>query len=171
MFKHLAVVSAVALCCTAAALAQTNPQASDSLPPPSATQASVPPVDTMTCDQMQAEMTGSGQTMSHQLDPQFGVEAQAMRNDAEEKQREAQQQIAQAPANALACMIPFMCHVTQQHQQQVSQEEAARNQARMQAQMGRLNNSMTGLDQGRMQAIMNRWQAQHCQMPQQSPQH
>ena len=102
MLKHLAAVSVIALCCTAAALADTNNHAAANAPAANAAQANLAPVDTMTCDQMQAEMTADGQVMSHQLDPQFGVDAQAQYNEAMQKEREINQQ---APANALACMI------------------------------------------------------------------
>lgn len=160
MLKHLAAVSVIALCCTAAALADTNNHAAANAPAANAAQANLPPVDTMTCDQMQAEMTADGQVMSHQLDPQFGVDAQSQYNEAMQKEREINQQ---APVNALACMIPFMCAAAQHQQQQQAQADAAQNQARTQTQMNRLNASMNGLDQARMQAINSRWQAQHCQ--------
>lgn len=166
MLKHVVAVSIIALCCATAAMARPNDQPATNAASAAAaaqTQTNLPPVDTMTCDQMQAEMTTSGQTMQRQLDPQFGVEAQAMHDEAQQRQREA---AAQAPVNALACLIPFACAAVQQHQQQVSQAEAARNQARMQAQMDRLHASMNGLDQDRMQAISTRWQSLHCQMPQ-----
>ncbi|MFT3726223.1 MAG: hypothetical protein QM759_00145 [Terricaulis sp.] len=164
MLRHLVAVSAIAVCCTAAAFAQTGGAGAPSTAASaaSAAQANLPPVDTMTCAQMQTEMTADGQVMSHQLDPQFGAEAQSMYNEAQQREREAQ---AQAPVNALACLIPFVCAAAQQHQQQQAQGEAAQNQQRMQAQMGRLNSSMNGLDQTRMQAISTRWEAQHCQTP------
>ena len=164
MLKHLATVSVIALCCSAAAaFADTNNHVAASAPAANTAQANLPPVDNMTCDQMQAEMTTDGQVMSHQLDPQLGVDARAQYNEAMQKEREINQQ---APANALACMIPFMCAAAQHQQQQQAQADAAQNQARAQTQMNRLNASMNGLDQARMQAINNRWQAQHCQASQ-----
>ena len=163
MLKHLAAISVIALCCTAAAFADTNNHVAANAPPANTAQANLPPVDSMTCDQMQSEMTTDGQVMSHQLDPQFGVDAQAQYNDAMQKEREINQQ---APANALACMIPFMCAAAQHQQQQQAQGDMAQNQARAQTQMNRLNASMNGLDQARVQAINNRWQAQHCQASQ-----
>jgi len=176
MLKHLVAASVIAICCASAALAQPNGSANSNATANTNTaeanaaagaaggaQANLAPVATMTCDQMRAEMTSGGQTMSRQLDPQFGVEAQSMYNEAQQREREA---MAQAPANALACLIPFVCAAAQQHQQQQAQADDAQNQARMQAQMNRLNASMNGLDQGRMRAITDRWQALHCQAPQ-----
>jgi hypothetical protein len=164
MFKHLAAMSVIALCCAAAAAsADTNNHVTANATAASTAQAPLPSVDAMTCNQMQAEMTADGQVMSHQLDPQFGADAQAQYNEAMQKEREINQQ---APANALACMIPFMCAAAQHHQQQQAQADMAQNQAHAQTQMNRMNASMNGLDQARMQAINNRWQAQHCQASQ-----
>jgi hypothetical protein len=161
MLKPLSAFAALAIFTTAVALADTHPTAP---PAAQAQQQTLPPVDTMTCDQMMAEMTTAGQQMHGQLDPQFGVEANAMAQEAQQKQREAQQQ-AMNPA----CFIPFVgmvCAAQQQQQQQQAQADAPRQQARMQAQMDRLNNSMAGIDQQRMMAMSNRFQAQHCQTPQ-----
>jgi hypothetical protein len=161
MLKPLSAFAALAVLVATAALAEPQVNA------PIAAQseaAALAPVDTMTCEQMQAEMTGAGQQMHNQLDPQFGVEAQAMAQEAQEKQRQAQQQ-AMNPT----CFIPvigMVCAVQQQHQAQQSQQDAAANQQRMQAQMDRLNTSMAGIDQQRMMAMSNRFQAQHCQTPQ-----
>ena len=160
MLKPLSTFAALGVFAAAAAFAE--PQVT---PPPAAqAQQTLPPVDTMTCPQMQAEMTSAGQQMSGRLDPQFGVEAQAMAQETQEKQRQAQQQ-AMNPT----CFIPFVgmvCAAQQQQQAQQSQSQAAANQQRMQAQMNRLNTSMAGLDQQRLQAMSARFQAQHCQMPQ-----
>ena len=162
MLKPLSAFAALAVIAATAALAE--PQVT----PPTAAQAqnqtALAPVDTMTCEQMQAEMTTAGQQMHNQLDPQFGVEAQAMAQEAQEKQRQAQQQ-AMNPT----CFIPFVgmvCAAQQQQQAQQSQSQAAANQQRMQAQMDRLNNSMAGLDQQRLQAMSARFEAQHCQTQQ-----
>lgn len=149
MLKPLSAFAALAVLATAAAFAEPQFTA-----PAAQTQTAPPPVDTMNCDQMIAEMTTAGQQMHSQLDPQFGVEAEAMANEAQQKQREAQQQ-AMNPA----CFIPFVgmaCAAQQQHQAQQAQADAPRQQARMQAQMDRVNNSMAGIDQNRMQAMSTR---------------
>lgn len=162
MLRSILAGATIALCLVAvSALAQPN-----SAGAPTQVQ-TLPAVDTMTCDQMQAELTTSGMQMHNQLDPQFGVEANAMAQEAQEKQRQAQQQ-AMNPA----CFIPFVgmaCAAQQQQQAQQAQADAPRQQARMQAQMDRLNNSMSGLDQQRLQALSQRFEAQHCQS--QSPAH
>jgi hypothetical protein len=162
MLKPLSAFAALAVLSAAAAFADTHAVT----PPPAALgaqQQSLPPVDTMTCDQMSAEMMTAGQQMHGQLDPQFGVEANAMQQETQQKQREAQQQVANP-----MCYIPFMgmaCAAQQQREQQQAQADAPRQQARMQAQMDRLNNSMAGIDQQRMMAMSNRFEAQHCQAP------
>lgn len=161
MLKPLSTFAAFAVLAATAALAE--PQ----INPPVAAQAEAaapPQVDTMTCDQMMAEMTGAGQTMHNQLDPQFGVEANAMAQESQQKQREAM-----AQAFNPTCLIPIVgmaCAAQQQHQAQQSQQDAAANQQRMQAQMDRLNASMAGIDQQRMLTMSNRFQEQHCQTPQ-----
>ena len=156
MLKPLSAFAALAVLATAAAFAE--PQAT--LPPTAQvqTQTAPPPVDTMTCAQMQAEMTTAGQQMNSQLDPQFGVEAQAMANEAQQKQREAQQQ-AMNPA----CFIPIIGMACAAQQQQHGQQDAAANQQRVQAQMNRLDASMAGLDQQRLQAMAARYESMHCQ--------
>lgn len=161
MLKPMIASSAFALCLAATALAQTHPT-----PAPAAAaqqSAGLPPVDSMNCQQMAAEMTSAGQTMNNQLDPQFGVEANAMMQEAQQKQREAAQQAAGMSA---MCMIPGMamaCAAQQQQQAAQAQADVPRQQARMQAQMDRLNNSMAGLDQARLQAMSSRFEAMHCQ--------
>lgn len=164
MLKPLSAFAALAALAATAALAEPH------VTPPMAaqvqTQSTPPPVETMTCDQMLAEMTGAGQTMHGQLDPQFGVEANAMAQEAQEKQRQAQQQ---AMGMSAVCAIPGMgaaCMAAQQQQAAQAQADAPRQHARMQAQMDRLNNSMAGLDQQRLQAISARFEAMHCQTPQ-----
>jgi hypothetical protein len=159
MHKPLIACAAFAMCLAAAALAQTQPAPVS----PSQQGAAPPPVETMDCQQMAAEMTSAGQTTNSHLDPQFGIEANAMMTEAQQKQREAQQQAA---GMTITCMIPGMamaCAAQQQQQAAQGQRDAAANQARMQAQMDRLNASMAGLDQARLQAMSSRFEAMHCQ--------
>ena len=164
MLKSLSAFAALAVLAATVALAE--PQVS----PPIAAQseaAAPPPVDTMTCDQMLAEMTGAGRQMNSQLDPQFGVEAQAMAQEAQQKQRQAQ---SQAMGMGVMCAIPIVgmaCMAGQQQQAAQAQQQTAANQQRMQAQMDRLDASMAGIDQNRMMAMSNRFEAQHCQSPMQ----
>ncbi len=156
MLKPLSAFAALATFVAAAAFAE--PQVT----PPTAAQVQnqtqLPPVDTMTCAQMQAEMTTAGQQMNRQLDPQFGVEAQAMSNEVQEKQRQAQQQ-AMNPA----CFIPILGMACAAQQQQHAQQDTVANQQRVQAQMDRLDASMAGLDQERLQAMSTRYESMRCQ--------
>jgi|GEM_PF-2256224 len=166
MFKQLAAVSAFALCFAAGAIAIAETSAGAAGAGPAAAAQNLAPVDTMSCDQMSAEMASDGQRMRAQLDPQFGADAQAQYNDAMQKEKQIQQQ-TMSPGNVIACMIPFMCAAAQQQQQQQQNAtaDAQRNQAMAQTQMNRLNASMNGIDQARVQAISNRFQAMHCQTP------
>lgn len=94
----------------------------------------LPAVQSMTCEQMLAEITTAGRTMNSQMDPQFAAEAQAM-------QQEAQRRTPQ-PGDA-------------------SQNVQA-NMARLNAQMNRLNNATAGIDMARMQAMNERFESQNC---------
>ncbi len=123
MHARLFVVSVLVSVFTAAASAQ------DTAPPP---------VDTMTCEQMQTELVGAGQSMNSQLDPEFAREAQAMHAEAQSRQPQSGD-----------------------HADQVAQ-----NHARMQAQADRLNASMAGLDQQRLMALADRFEQQGCETPQ-----
>ena len=94
----------------------------------------LPAVQSMTCQQMLAEMTTAGRTMNGQMDPQFVVEAQAM-------QQEAQRRTPQ-PGDA--------------------SQNVQSNMARMNAQMNRLNNATAGVDMARMREMSERFESQNC---------
>lgn len=94
----------------------------------------LPAVQSMTCQQMLAEITTAGQTMNRQMDPQFAVEAQAMAQEAQRRTPQPGDQRQNAEANI----------------------------ARMDAQMGRLNNATAGVDMARMQALNERFESQNC---------
>ncbi|MGD9816267.1 MAG: hypothetical protein AB7Q23_03115 [Hyphomonadaceae bacterium] len=122
--KRLLTAAAICLCCAATAVAQ---------------EAAAPPaVETMTCEQMTAELGMAGAQMNRQLDPEFAREAQA------------QQQAAQGG----------------QAQEGSYADQAARNRARHDAQMGRLQDSMAGLDQARLMAMAQRFEQLRCETPQ-----
>ena len=163
MLKHLAAASMIALCCSVAAFADTNTHVAANAPAARTAQADLPPVDGMTCDQMQAEMTADGQVMSHQLDPQFGADAQAQYNEAIQKQREINQQ---APRQCAGLHDPVFCARPHNISSNSRRKRTWPRTKRAQTQMNRLNGSMTGLDLARMQAMNNRWQAQHGQASQ-----
>lgn len=151
MLKHLAAAAVFAVCFAAPADAQ------EGWPPP---------VETMTCDQMTAEMMTAGQTMNSQLDPEFAREAQAMHDEAQGSQR---QSVAAAVGTGIACSIPgvgMACMAAQQAQTANAAREAEANRQRMDAQVGRLNDSMAGLDQNRLMAMSQRYEQMGCQAPQ-----
>lgn len=125
--KAFVATAVFALCLASSALAQ------DAAPPP---------VESMTCEQMMAELTVAGQQMNAQLDPEFAREAQAMHNEAQQ----ASSGQGQAQPN--------------------TQAQVDENHARVNAQMNRLNASMAGIDQQRMMAVAERFEQQNCETPQ-----
>jgi hypothetical protein len=123
-----------------------------------------PAVETMTCDQMLAEMTVAGQKMNSQMDPEFAREAQAMANQAQGPSTGA---IVGGVGQAIACSLPgigLLCGVTAQMSGVAGASEE--HMARLQAQMERLEKAMEGLDMARLQLMSERFEAQKCQVPQ-----
>lgn len=166
MLKPLFAASVLAFVCTAAVAQETQAPA---IPPQAADMQTVPPpaVETMTCEQMNAEMMEAGRRMSAQMDPEFSTEAQAM---YEEAQRSRNSAVAQGVGTSIACSIPgvgMACMAAQQAQAARAQQEQQEHMARMDAQMQRLQSSMQGIDQQRMMQITNRHQQMGCQTPQQ----
>jgi hypothetical protein len=148
MLKIFVAAGAFLLCCAMPADAQDG---------------TLPPVESMDCAQMQAELTVAGQQMNAQMDPEFAVEAQRMHNEAQANQSNA---IAMGVGTGIACSIPgvgMACMAAQQTQIANAQRQAAENQARMDAQMDRLDASMAGIDQQRMMALTDRYEQQNCQ--------
>jgi hypothetical protein len=146
----LAATTALLVCLTAGAVAQEV----------------LPPVESMNCEQMQAELIVAGQRMNSQLDPEFGTEAQAMMDEAQQGQR---QNMAAGIGTGIVCSIPGVgtaCMAAAQAQAQQAQQDQAQHQARMDAQMDRLDASMEGLDQERLMALSERYEQQGCQTPQ-----
>jgi len=107
-----------------------------------AQQAPLPAVETMTCDQMLAEMTTAGQQMNAQLDPEFARQAQ---QDAQQLQGGGN---SGAPDSRQAAA------------------DAERNRANRAAQVGRVQDAMVGLDQNRLMALMERFESERCPTPQ-----
>lgn len=150
MLKPLLSAAATFVCLAAGAVAQEPP----------------PPVESMDCAQMQAELMVAGQQMNAQLDPEFAREAQAMSDEAQQASRPS---MATGIGAGIACSIPgvgMACMAAAQAQAQQAQQDAAQNQARMDAQMDRLNASMAGLDQERLAALSQRFEEQRCETPQ-----
>ncbi|HYD89077.1 MAG TPA: hypothetical protein VEA80_16490 [Vitreimonas sp.] len=151
MLKRAALAAVVGTCLSAVAVAQTE---------------TPPPVETMDCAAMLAELTVAGQRMNSQLDPEFGREAQAMQQEVESAQRRG---MAAGVGASAACSLPgagAACMAAQQAQAAQAQRDAARHQERMNAQTDRLNRSMDGIDQQRMMALTERYEAMNCQTPQ-----
>lgn len=155
--KALSIATVLAVAFAAAAFAQDQ------------TPGAPPPVESMSCEQMQAELIVAGQRMNAQLDPEFTTEAQAMQREQEEAYARARRQMAAGVGMGIACSIPgvgMACMAGQAAQAAQAQSEADQNIARMQAQHDRLQQSMTGLDQQRMLQLTQRFEDQNCQTPQ-----
>jgi hypothetical protein len=167
MLKPLSALAV--LVALGAATARAEPQMAPPVAAQAQEQAAPPPlpaVDTLTCDQMQAEMMSAGQQMHAQMDPNFATDVQTMRDTMTERQRQA---TAGAVGTGLMCAVPglgMVCAAAQQAQMSQQMAHAQEDQARMNHITGSIQNSMAGIDQERMTAISNRWESQHCQMPQ-----
>ena len=145
----------VALFCFAA----TASASADSAPPP---------IESMTCDQMLAELTVAGQRMNAQLDPEFSKEAQAMYDQGQAGPGAGA--IAGGIGMSIACSIPgvgMLCMFGQQAQGMAQGDQTEQNLERMQAQMERLEKAMEGLDMDRLTAMSQRFEDQKCEVPQQ----
>jgi hypothetical protein len=154
MLKYLVAAAAFTAMCATPADAQTDP-------------AALPPVETMTCEQMNAEMLSAGMQMNAQLDHEgFASEQADIQADMQRRQREATAGMGMATA---ACMIPGMgyaCVAAQQAAAERAQAGMAGSQARTDRQVGRIQDSMAGLDQNRLMAINDRHQQMQCETPQ-----
>ncbi len=106
---------------------------------------SLPAVDTLTCDQMLAEMTTAGQRMNSQLDPGVGANAQALNEEM------------QSGRGGVSGRRPTAA-------------DAAANRERMASMGNQVADAMQGIDVNRMMAISDRFQAQRCPTPQGPPQ-
>jgi hypothetical protein len=125
----------------------------------------LPAVETMTCDQMLAEMTVAGQQMNARLDPEFAREAQAMADQA----GLSTGAVVGGVGQAIMCSLPgigLFCAITSQAPSMGQAGATEENIARMTAQMERLQRAMEGLDMVRLQTMSERFEAQKCQVPQ-----
>jgi hypothetical protein len=123
-----------------------------------------PPVESMSCDEMRAELIVAGQKMSQQLDPEFAKEAQAMADQA--RGANAAGAGASAMGMTAACSIPglgMLCMAAQQAQMASQGGQVEQNIERMQAQMERLNKAMEGLDVERLTALSQRFEEKRCE--------
>ena len=132
----------------------------------SATDATLPPVDTMNCDQMRLELVDAGAKMKSQLDPAFGKEAEAMMAEAQGSPGA----MATGMGMSIACSVPgidMFCMTAQYAQGMAQAGQATQNMERMQAQMERMQRAMEGIDVERMEALSQRFEQQKCEVPQQ----
>lgn len=152
MLKHGLAVAAFAAFLAAPADAQ------DTAPPP---------VDSMNCEQMNAEMMSAGMQMNAQLDREGLVaEDEAMREEAERRRRE---QTSMSLGVGLACAIPGFggaCTAAAMAQASSAAEGAEESQAARDRQIARMNDSMAGLDQSRLMALYERHEEMQCETPQ-----
>ena len=149
--RAVAVAGLFCIAASASAFAETAP----------------PPVESMTCEQMTAELVVAGQKMNAGLDPEFAKEAQAM---AAEAQGSSAGAIAGGVGMSIACSIPgigMLCMVGQQAQAMAQGDKTEQNIERMEAQMERLRRAMEGLDMDRLTAMSQRFEEQKCEVPQQ----
>ncbi len=158
MRSHLIAAGVLCVCATVPAGAQSDG-------------AVLPAVDTLNCEQMTAELMVAGQTMSGQLDPEFATEAQAMHDEMTGANAAAAAGMPAGAAATAACAagVPGACaglQANQRAQAAAGMTQAADHQARMAAQMGRLQASTAGLDMARMMALSERFESQGCQTPQ-----
>ena len=97
---------------------------------------SLQPVETLTCEQMLAEMHAAGRKMSQQMDPSFAANAQ--------EQYEQMRNPTPQPATA---------------------EQAAANRAQRDRMGAQVVGSMQGIDLQRMMAVNTRFSSQKCPAP------
>lgn len=134
--------------------------------------ATLQPVETLTCDQMYAEMFTAGQQMNAQLDPSFAGNVQSMQDDMERQRAAARNSMAAGIGMGLACSLPgvgMACAAAQQAQAVNQGRQARENQERMLALGDQVAQSTQGIDMQRMEAISNRWSSQSCEAPQGPP--
>ncbi len=154
MLKYVFAAAAFTAMCATPADAQTDP-------------AMLPPVEIMTCDQMNAEMMTAGMQMNAQLDQEgLLAENQAMQEEAERRRSE---QMSMSLGVGLTCAIPGLgaaCTAASMAQASRAAEGVDEQHARMDRQVGRINDSMAGLDQGRLMAMSERHEQMQCPTPQ-----
>lgn len=166
MPKRLFAAVVFAACFAGAAGAQDQTMPSDMQPA-----AALLPVERMDCDQMTAEMMVAGQTMNSQLDHEgLTADAQAMQDDMARQRAQMAGAMGMGVGMGIACSLPgvgMACGAMMAAQAQQAQQGAAESQERMDRQVGRIEDSMAGLDQERLMSLSNRYEAMQCQAPQQ----
>ena len=124
------------------------------------------PVDTLTCEQMQAEMTIAGQAMSQNMDPKMAANIERMRDNAGSNMAEAGAGIVGA---GLLCAVPGLgiaCTAAMGALAARQEEQAAEAREQTDAVVGSMNQATTGLDIERLMALAGRWESEGCTAPQ-----
>jgi hypothetical protein len=123
------------------------------------------PVDTLTCEQMQAEMTIAGQAMSQNMDPNMAANIERMRDDAGNNMAETGAGIVgtgllcSVPGLGVACMAATSALAARQEKQ------AAEAHKQTDAVVGSMNQATAGLDIERLMAVAGRWESEGCTAP------
>jgi hypothetical protein len=175
--RHLVIIGAALACLAAWPAAAQAPHQLTPAEQAAAMQArlnappdpNLPPVDSLTCAQMQAELAAAGQRMHAQMDPSFAANVQAMQTSVQKQEKEA---MAQAAGTTAACAVPVpgagaACMAAQQAQTERAISQGQKNQAQMAAINSQVFASMQGIDMARMDAVEKRFESQHC--PTQAP--
>ena len=130
------------------------------------TEDALPAVETMTCEQMQAEMTAAGQLMNQQMDPNLGADIEAMQENSRQRMEDAR---AGAVGAGIICSIPGMgmaCTAAMNAQVAEQMSHADEDRARVDAMVGGMQNATASIDQQRMTLVAERWERESCQAPQ-----
>ena len=123
------------------------------------------PVETMTCEQMQAEMTIAGQAMGQNMDPNMAANIEQMQGDAESNMAEAgvgmlgAGAICAVPGLGVACTAAMSALAARQEAQaEVSREKTD-------AVVESMNQATASLDIARLTAVASRWESEGCKAP------
>ena len=125
------------------------------------------PVESLSCEQMYAEVMTAGQTMSRQLDPSVGAQAQDRLRQATGPGAYAAAAADQARLSALCSnpLTPAACKAAQSEFVARQQAAAAASQQQMADLHAKVQASTAGIDMERMQAIQTRIDKERCPQP------
>jgi hypothetical protein len=124
------------------------------------------PVDTLTCEQMQAEMTIAGQAMSQNMDPNMAANIERMRDNAGGNMAEAGAGMVGA---GLLCAVPGLgvaCTAAMGALAARQEQQAAEARKQTDAVVGSMNQATAGLDIERLMTLAERWESEGCTAPQ-----
>ena len=125
------------------------------------------PVEQMSCEALWAETIEAGMRMRSQMDPNFLNDAQKMGEKAADpslRAKAASDQAAVTAACLTAVTLPACAAMQQRYSAGVA-AQAEQNRSDHAAMKGRLEQSMAGIDLGRMQAVQARIDRLKCPQP------